>query len=71
MYGKQESYKDVVDDHMPFHLKKPRVSRYVTSRMARGMVALPLNLCRMDGIFGSINSLISNFPPFAPGGPAR
>jgi hypothetical protein len=53
------------------------VSRYVTARVAPGVVALPLNCARIDGVFGSFNSLIpnglqltGNFSAFAPGGPS-
>ena len=58
--------------------KRKEVGRlhYMTSRLARGGVALPLGFCRRDSVLWSANSLIlkdlqltENFPPWAPGGP--
>src|SRR5918996_4967858 len=54
IYGEQENGTDVVDDQMPFHLKKQRVSRYVIRCVAPGVVALPLDCSSMDGVLWSV-----------------
>jgi hypothetical protein len=78
IYGKQESCTEVIGVERLFYLKKQSLSRYVTIRMLRGVVALPLRPWRMDGVLGSVNSLLSedlrlteNFPTFTPGGPGE